>query len=83
MYSSMSASFIAPAPLRGAPRSRCRRRNRCGPGASPFNVAKAFAVTAAIRFDGTNTPVPRRIFEVFTAAAAIAAKQSAVIICVS
>ena len=53
------------------------------PGANPFNVAKAFAVTAAMRFEGTSTPVPSRIREVFIAAAAIATKQSAVIICVS
>ena len=53
------------------------------PGAMPFNVAKAFAVTAAMRFDGTRTPVPRRMREVFNAAAAIATKQSPVIICVS
>jgi hypothetical protein len=49
----------------------------------PFNVANAFAVTAAIRFDGTNTPVPRRMRDVFNAAPAIATKQSPVIICVS
>ena len=53
------------------------------PGAMPFNVANAFAVTAAMRFDGTSTPVPRRIREVLSAAAAIATKQSPVIICVS
>src|SRR5262249_2030835 len=53
------------------------------PGAIPFNVAKALAVTAAMRFDGTRTPVPRRIREVLSAAAAIATKQSPVIICVS
>jgi hypothetical protein len=41
------------------------------------------AVTAAMRFDGTSTPVPSRIFEVFSAAAAIATNGSAVIICVS
>ena len=40
----------------------------------PFNVANAFAVTAAIRFDGTNTPVPRRMRDVFNAAPAIATK---------
>jgi hypothetical protein len=53
------------------------------PSASPFNVASALAVTAAMRFDGTSTPVPRRIREVLSAAAAIATKQSPVIICVS
>ena len=49
----------------------------------PFNVANAFAVTAAIRFDGTNTPVPRRIRRVLAAAAAMATKQSALSIWVS
>src|SRR5215472_6043782 len=53
------------------------------PGAMPFSVASALAVTAAMRFDGTSTPVPRRMREVFNAAAAIATKQSPVIICES
>src|SRR3954454_15088015 len=53
------------------------------PDASPFSVAKALAVTAAMRFDGTSTPVPSRMREVLSAAAAIDTKQSAVIICVS
>ena len=36
-----------------------------------------------MRFDGTKTPVPSRMREVLSAAAAIATKQSPVIICVS
>ena len=45
--------------------------------ASLFSEAKALAVTAAIRFDGISTPVPSRIFVVFSAAAAIATNGSA------
>ena len=48
-----------------------------------LSVAKALAVTAAMRLDGTRTPVPRWMRLVFIAAAPIATKQSAVIICVS
>ena len=53
------------------------------PGASPLSVANALAVTAAMRLEGTRTPVPSRMREVLRAAAAIATKQSPVIICVS
>ena len=53
------------------------------PGASAFNDANAAAATGAMRFDGTSTPVPRRMRDVCIAAAAIATKQSAQSICVS
>ena len=43
----------------------------------------AFAATGAIRLEGISTPVPRRIREVCTAAAAIATKGSAQSIWVS
>ena len=79
----MSASFIDPKPMarraeKPVPTPKSRR-----PGAIAFKVAKALAVTAAMRLDGTSTPVPRRIFDVFIAAAPMATKQSAVIIWVS
>ena len=53
------------------------------PGASLFSEAKALAATGARRFDGINTPVPRRIRVVLMAAAAIATNGSALSICVS
>jgi len=53
------------------------------PGASLFNDAKAFAATGASRFDGINTPVPRRILVVLIAAAAIATNGSVLSIWVS
>ena len=45
------------------------------PGASALRLASALAVTGAMRFDGISTPVPRRIVEVCTAAAAIDDEQ--------
>ena len=48
-----------------------------------LSEAKALAATAATRLDGISTPVPRRMRVVFTAAAAIATKGSALSICVS
>src|SRR3954469_5833469 len=83
MYSSISASFIAPRPIARRAENPVPTPKSIRPGASPFSVAKALAVTAAMRFDGTSTPVPSRMREVFSAAAAIETKQSAVIICVS
>jgi hypothetical protein len=53
------------------------------PGASLLSEAKALAAAGAMRFDGTRTPVPRRIHVVFIAAAAIATNGSALSICVS
>ena len=79
----MSASLTAPSPIARRAEKPVPMPKSIRPGASPFNVAKAFAVTAAMRLDGTSTPVPRRIREVLIAAAAIATKQSPVIICVS
>ncbi len=79
----MSASFIAPNPIARRAENPVPTPKSMRPGARPFSVAKALAVTAANRFDGTSTPVPRRILQVFIAAAPIATKQSAVIICVS
>ena len=71
----MSASFIAPSPIARRAENPVPTPKSIRPGASPFRVAKALAVTAARRFDGTSTPVPSRIFEVFTAAAAIETKR--------
>jgi hypothetical protein len=53
------------------------------PGASRLSEASAFAATGAIRFEGIITPVPRRMRDVRTAAAAIATKGSAQSIWVS
>ena len=72
IYSSISASFIAPSPIARRAEKPVPTPKSIRPGASPFNVANAFAVTAAMRFEGTSTPVPSRIREVFIAAAAIA-----------
>src|SRR5258708_6129037 len=83
MYSSISASLTAPSPIARRAEKPVPMPKLMRPGASPFKVAKALAVTAAMRFDGTSTPVPRRMREVLSAAAAIATKQSPVIICVS
>jgi hypothetical protein len=83
MYSSMSANFIAPSPIARRAENPVPTPKSIRPGARKLSVAKALAVTAASRFDGTSTPVPSRIFEVFSAAAAIATNGSAVIICVS
>ena len=83
VYSAMSASFIAPRPIARRALKPVPTPKSIRPGASAFSVASEFAVTAAIRFDGTSTPVPSRIREVFTAAAPMATKQSALIIWVS
>ena len=66
----MSASFIAPSPMARRAEKPVPTPKSIRPGAMPFSVAKALAVTAAMRFDGTSTPVPRRMREVFIAAAA-------------
>src|SRR6266446_6196043 len=83
MYSSISASLTAPRPIARRAEKPVPMPKSMRPGASPFQVANAFAVTAAMRFDGTKTPVPSRMREVLSVAAAIATKQSPVIICVS
>ena len=53
------------------------------PGANALRVARPLAATGAIRFDGINTPVPRRIRLVLTAVAPMATKISALSTCVS
>ncbi len=53
------------------------------PGASAFRLASPLAATGAMRFDGISTPVPRRIFDVCMAAAAIETNTSALSSCVS
>jgi len=53
------------------------------PGARALSEARPFAATGTIRFDGISTPVPSRIRSVFTAAAPIATKMSALSTCVS
>jgi len=79
----MSASLIAPSPIARLPVNPVPTPKSIRPGANLFSDAKAFAVTAAMRLDGINTPVPSRIFVVFTAATAIATNGSALSICVS
>src|SRR6516164_6757663 len=83
MYSSMSASLIAPSPIARLPVKPVPTPKSIRPGANLFSEAKALAVTGAIRCEGISTPVPSRIFVVFTAAAAIATNGSALSICVS
>ena len=79
----MSFSRIAPSPIARRPVKPVPTPKSIRPGASLFSEAKAFAVTGAIRLEGINTPVPRRMRLVLTAAAPIATKQSALSICVS
>ena len=79
----MSASFMAPRPMARRAEKPVPTPKSMRPGARPFSVAKALAVTAAMRLDGTSTPVPSRMRLVFIAAAPMATKQSAVIIWVS
>ena len=74
----MAPSPIARRPVKPVPTPKSIR-----PGANLFSEAKAFAVTAAMRFDGIRTPVPSRIVVVFSAAAAIATNGSALSIWVS
>jgi hypothetical protein len=83
MYSSMSASFTG-----GRPRVRravkpVEMPKSIRPGASALRLARPLAVTGAMRFDGISTPVPRRIRDVFIAAAASATNTSAFRSCVS
>ena len=52
-------------------------------GTQSLKMYGPFFPGGAMRFDGTSTPVPSRMREVFTAAAPIATKQSALSICVS
>src|SRR6266567_3433538 len=83
MYSSISASLMALSPMARRAEKPVPMPKSMRPGASPLSVANALAVTAAMRLEGTRTPVPSRMREVLRAAAAIATKQSPVIICVS
>ncbi len=79
----MSASLTAPSPIARRPVKPVPTPKSIRPGASLLSEAKALAATAAIRFDGIRTPVPRRMRVVFIAAAAIATNGSALSICVS
>ncbi len=83
IYSSMSSIAIAPRPMARRAVKPVPTPKSIRPGASLLSEAKALAATAAMRFDGTSTPVPRRMRLVFTAAAPMATKQSALSICVS
>jgi len=83
VYSSISASLIAPSPMARRPVKPVPTPKSILPGASLLSEAKALAATASIRLDGIRTPVPSRMRVVFTAAAAIATKGSALSICVS
>ena len=73
----LSFTFIAPKPIARRAVKPVPKPKSMRPGASWFSVASALAATGAMRFDGTNTPVPRRMRLVFTAAAPMATKQSA------
>ena len=79
----MSLTVIAPKPM-------ARRAGEAGAdaeidaaGRQLVERASALAVTGAMRFDGTSTPVPSRMREVCIAAAPMATKQSALSIWVS
>ena len=74
---------MAPRPIARRPVKPVPRPMSIRPGASLFSEAKALAVTAAMRLEGISTPVPRRMRLVFTAAAPMATKQSALSIWVS
>jgi hypothetical protein len=74
---------MAPSPIARRAEKPVPTPKSMRPGAIAFRVAKALAVTAAMRFEGTRTPVPRRMREVFSAAAPIATKQSPVMSWVS
>ncbi len=74
---------MAPSPIARRAENPVPTPKSMRPGAIAFSVAKALAVTAAMRLEGTRTPVPRRMREVFSAAAPIATNGSAVISWVS
>ena len=82
-YSSMSASFTGRSPRVRRAVKPVEMPKSIRPGASALRVASPLAATGAMRFDGISTPVPRRIFVVCMAAAAIEAKSSAFRSCVS
>jgi hypothetical protein len=79
----MSLTLIAPKPMARRAVKPVPTPKSMRPGASWFNEANALAVTGAMRFDGTSTPVPSRMRLVLTAAAPMATKQSALSIWVS
>ena len=68
----MSASFIAPSPMARRAENPVPTPKSIRPGAMALSVANALAVTAAMRLEGTSTPVPRRMRLVFIAAAPMA-----------
>src|SRR5271165_833537 len=83
IYFSISASVIAPSPIARRPVKPVPTPKSIRPGANLFNEAKALAATAARRFDGISTPVPRRMRVVLIAATAMATNGSALSIWVS
>ena len=82
-YSSMSASFTGRSPIVRRAVNPVEMPKSIRPGASAFRVARPLAATGAMRLDGISTPVPRRIFAVCMAAAAIEANSSELRSCVS
>ena len=79
----MSLSLMAPKPMARRAVKPVPTPKSMRPGASWLSVASALAVTGAMRLDGTSTPVPSRMRLVWTAAAPMATKQSALSIWVS
>ena len=77
MYFSMRASVTGLSPRVRRPVKPVETPNTMRPGASAFSVASPEAVTGAIRLEGMMTPAQSLIRLVFTAAAPIAAKTSA------
>src|SRR5690349_21092995 len=57
----MSLTLMAPKPIARRAVKPVPMPKSMRPGASWFSVASALAATGAMRFDGTSTPVPRRI----------------------
>ena len=79
----MSASFTGLSPIVRRAVKPVEMPKSIRPGASALRVARPVAATGAMRLDGISTPVPRRIFVVCIAAAAIEAKSSEFRSCVS
>ena len=73
----MSASFTGRRPIVRRAVKPVETPKSIRPGASAFKLASPLAVTGAMRFEGINTPLPRRIVLVCTAAAAMATNSSA------
>ena len=78
-----SASRMARSPIVARAVNPVPTPSSIRPGASRLSDATAFAVTGAMRFEGTSTPLPRWIRDVLAAASARPTNTSAHSICVS